>query len=545
VNTYTTGSQRNPAVCSDPTGAFVIVWESEGSVRGRRYDANGVAQGADFQVNSSAGFMELPHVSCDASAAFVAVWQAPDGSSDGVSGRRFDASGTPLAGDFQINTYTTGLQYRPTIGVDPDGDFLVVWQSAHDGSGAGVFGRRYVAGVAQGNEFQVNSATTGDQYTPSVAADGLGNFVVVWSTQAYPVYGVFGQRYNPSGAMLGGEFAVNAGSPQFVKDAWVSAAANGEFVVVWEEQPAPDASFDGVVGRHFAANGSPMTGNFQVDFTPGYGNYQAYPRVAVDADGDFVVAWTDGDSSYDTLARAFESPNMPTTDQFQVNTFVPGGLDYPAAVASDAAGNFVVVWHSAHDGDDYGIFARRYSLVTPPSPCSASPLASCRQATLPRKGLLQVRDRTPDTRDLFAWSLNSGQLTDFADFGDPLTSTAYVLCLYDESGTPSEVAHAQAPAGGLCGTKPCWKQLAGKGYNYADRAKTPDGMAKVQLRAGLDGKAQVKATASGDLLDPPPLPLALPARVQLQASSGECWEATFSSAGVIRTSDTEFRGVPD
>jgi hypothetical protein len=67
-----------------------------------------------------------------------------------------------------------------------------------DGSGYGVFGRRYhSAGVAQGSDFLVNTYATDNQRDAAVAADG-SKFVVVWDShkQDGSTFGVFGQRYN-------------------------------------------------------------------------------------------------------------------------------------------------------------------------------------------------------------------------------------------------------------------------------------------------------------------------------------------------------------
>lgn len=40
----------------------------------------------------------------------------------------------------------------------------------------------------------------------------------------------------------------------------------------------------------------------------------------------------------------------------------------------------------------------------------------------------------------------------------------------------------------------------------------------------------------------PALPLSLPQRVQLQAGSGQCWEATYSTAGQKKNTTTQFNG---
>ena len=67
-----------------------------------------------------------------------------DGSSSGIFGQRYGASGAPLGPEFRVNTYTTHAQYVPAVAGDSAGDFVVVWTSyLQDGSSAGSFGQRY------------------------------------------------------------------------------------------------------------------------------------------------------------------------------------------------------------------------------------------------------------------------------------------------------------------------------------------------------------------------------------------------------------------
>ena len=91
--------------------------------------------------------------------------------------------GTPLGDEFRVNTYTTGTQYNAEVAADPGGNFVVVWTDfVQDGSGFGVFAQRFgSSGAPLGPEFRVNTYTTSFQWFASVAADSAGNFVVVWS----------------------------------------------------------------------------------------------------------------------------------------------------------------------------------------------------------------------------------------------------------------------------------------------------------------------------------------------------------------------------
>jgi hypothetical protein len=85
-------------------------------------------------------------VGADAAGDFVVAWHGEDqdGSAFGVFARRFSSAGDALAGELQVNTYTSSSQTSASIAVDADGEFVVAWQSAgRDGSGEGVFAQRF------------------------------------------------------------------------------------------------------------------------------------------------------------------------------------------------------------------------------------------------------------------------------------------------------------------------------------------------------------------------------------------------------------------
>jgi hypothetical protein len=83
----------------------------------------------------------------------------------------------PAGGEFLVNTLTTNDQTHPSIAMDADGNFVVVWRSL-DGSGSGIRAQRYnSAGVPQGSEFSVKNSGNSSR---DVAMDADGNFVVVW-----------------------------------------------------------------------------------------------------------------------------------------------------------------------------------------------------------------------------------------------------------------------------------------------------------------------------------------------------------------------------
>ena len=370
VNSYTTSLQSGASIAYDPLGNFVVVWASVGQdgsgtgVFARWYDAAGAPVGADeFRVNTyTLSGQSDPVAAADGNGGLVVVWQSygQDGSFEGIYAKRYDSSGTPGA-EFRVNSQTVSSQSRPSVATDPAGNFVVVWNAISDGSSFGVVGQRYDAlGVAQGSNFQVNSFTTGFQYKPDVAAFADG-FVVVWYSvgQDGSGAGVFGQRYDAFGAAQGAEFRVNVHTTLYQSYPAVAADAAGNFVVVWQSG-LQDGGDDGVFARRYDAAGTPQGGEFRVNvYTTGD---QTHPTVSVDAKG-FVAVWRssgqDG-SSTGIFARRYDTSGAPQGDEFLVNSYTTSFQTRPA-IASDASGRFVVAWLSnGQDGSSYGVFGQRF-----------------------------------------------------------------------------------------------------------------------------------------------------------------------------------------
>jgi hypothetical protein len=310
-------------------------------------------------------------VASDSSGNFVVVWESYyDGSDEGVFGQRYASTGEPLGPEFRVNTYTTNYQNYPAVASDSSGNFVVVWTSSYlqDGSGNGVFAQRYASsGAPLGPEFRVNTYTTDRQIYPAVASDASGNFVVVWRSdfsQDGWGFGIFGQRYASSGAPLGPEFLVNTYTTGDQNLPVVASDASGDFVVAWESRDQ-DGSDRGVFGQRYASTGAPLGPEVRVNtWTTGP---QAYPAVALDSSGNFVVVrWSSYQEGYSNVfGQRYASTGAPLGPEFRVNTHTSNAQFRPS-VASDSSGNFVVVWWSAfQDGAETGIFGQRYSAIVP------------------------------------------------------------------------------------------------------------------------------------------------------------------------------------
>ena len=321
VSSHTAGSQIDPAVAMDDFGNFVVSWSGQGEfdpsgVFARVFDAFGVALGDQFRVNVLAEFgQNEPSVAMDADGDLVVTWSsyAQDGDQTGVFARRYDAQGQPKGGEFQVNTHSALGQRASDVTMDDQGNFVVVWASeGQDGNSWGVYGQRFdTAGRRAGGEFRVNQHTPDDQLEPAVAMDAAGGFAVAWSSllQDGSGYGVYARRFNAAGAALGGEFRVNIHTRLSQRMPDIGMDKAGDFVVTWSTLGQDDNPDDAVVltdagifARMFNADGSDYVaesgggplGEFLVNITT-QGD-QVTPAIAVDSDGNFVIAWTGPDS---------------------------------------------------------------------------------------------------------------------------------------------------------------------------------------------------------------------------------------------------------
>ncbi|HEX3529851.1 MAG TPA: hypothetical protein VH988_22555, partial [Thermoanaerobaculia bacterium] len=153
----------------------------------------------------------------------------------------------------------------------------------------------------------------------------------------------------------------------------MALAADGSFVVVANTFNG-EGSFYDVIGRLFAADGTPAGEAFDVNDDPNTKDTTQFePAVARTADGRFIVSWTDYGSDpannpplnqdrTGIRARRFAADGTPAGPEFQVNVFT-AGIQQRSAVAVTAGGSFLITWQSGadQDGDKDGIFARAFA----------------------------------------------------------------------------------------------------------------------------------------------------------------------------------------
>jgi len=350
------------AACPAPAGA------------GRRFDP----EGQEFRLTDGlAGDQTLPHAAVTHAGGYV-VWQdnAADANGLGVRARALGADFQPAGAPFRVNVQVQGDQEKPQVALLPGGGAVFVWQGGRQG-----FQKVYArflsgSGLFTSSDVRVNTYTNGFQVDPAVATLADGNVVIVWSSfgQDGSLQGIYGQRFTPLGARLGGEFPVNQYTPNNQRTPAVAALTNGHFVVVWVSELQRGAASVDVFARIFNGAGAPVTGEFPVNLSTT--NPCANPSVASSRVGDtFAVAWSQNanavaaaagggvtasvksDRSWDVFARLFNLSGTALTGVVPLNTTTYGDQFAPKLTALGS--EYLAVWTAlGQDGSREGVFGR-------------------------------------------------------------------------------------------------------------------------------------------------------------------------------------------
>jgi hypothetical protein len=254
------GVQTRPAIALGANDVAYIVWQSApqvgpGQIVGRTYDRTKSSPLGAQVVLSSATTDQSPSIAA-LSSGWVVAWQSgPD-----VVVRAVDANGQPTAAAVVVSSGHAGTQDHPSIASIGGGDdrYAVAWAD-HGQNGADIVVQRFDANgtpVAGDSSTPINDAVAdGDQITPAIAGGANGAFFAVgWidvpsghvrarlldASAGFDFNNVDGQN---------GEFQVSLADGHTRANPTLAVGGFGPFVAfAWEDQTA---GTPGIYGRRF------------------------------------------------------------------------------------------------------------------------------------------------------------------------------------------------------------------------------------------------------------------------------------------------------
>lgn len=286
----------------------------------------------------------------------------------------------------KISSHPTAKQ--PTVGMDDDGDIIVAWAEAEfEGGDMDIYFSRYVENegvlVSTTGTVRANTYTDDNQQHPSVSMSTEGDFVVVWESERQDGsgYGIYGQRFSPTGQPIGGRNDVQeitiSGSPTggTFRLSYTINEENVSYTWVSGEIAIKVNTFDMIEDIEEALkNMTPLPGN-------NYGKPLDL-NVVVQAAGlgritvQFVEEWGSQPAEllevysqkFDNAKPGMEittaSTTVGDTGEFRVNLTTENDQRFPS-VAMAPGGDFVVTWTGWEISDTTGmlnadIFARTF-----------------------------------------------------------------------------------------------------------------------------------------------------------------------------------------
>ena len=386
VSDVTSAAVYRPMVASAPNGSFAVTWGDErygntnrangaGNIFGRIVGSNGSPLTANFRVDDVVPntyytdywvFFSTPLFL--PSGQLIVVWHVNGAS--GISGIQSNDvyytafnGATRVGAGVQLNTEGTATGAgagRPSVCFRPPSTFLAVFEYAKNGNNIAGMVVDASSGSKIGNAFGMSDNTSNNRIYPHVASNGNYS-VCVWTdartdTQVGDVYS---ERID-GGTLANTNVKVNDDGPGgYNQYARVAMDAQGNYVVVWIDTRSNSGG--DLYGQRFDAQGNRVRSNFKL--TKSNSKLWEYPPgIAMKSDGSFVVTWADDltktGNNFTVKTRFFSSGDQPLTDIIQVTTAPSAQPD----VKIGATGAVIYAWNDGRENVNLGrVYSKIYA----------------------------------------------------------------------------------------------------------------------------------------------------------------------------------------
>lgn len=382
-----------PDVSVDPDGVFTIGWfyhfgflENPEYLAARSFDSSGHESSGENRALSFLG---------DDWSIAQRVVSIPNGFTlfytkvlanryTYLLGSRFTKDAVPLRSQFLVSSPSSQSSNVADAVALPSGGYFVL---AEDGPCFDCFPaplRHHhlfarvldPTGLHSSPYFRVDLDDHREAFTGAngLAVDQAGHVVAVWDAQTVDEpfdpeqSAILSQRFLVTGQREGAPFLVNSRTPGLHLLPAVAADAAGDFVIVWQFQRREQAP-KSILGKRFTSAGAPRGKEFLV--VAGLAADTLRPSVASDAQGNFVVVWS-GDAPYTcgVKGRLYRSDGRPAGPSFSLASSTADQCDDLPQVAFGPQGVLAATWERDGSGG-IGIYAARFLASPGDEPCLA------------------------------------------------------------------------------------------------------------------------------------------------------------------------------
>jgi hypothetical protein len=353
VNTYTVNKQYGPDIAMNEEN-IIITWASLyqdllTGIYAQRFDKEMSKVGEEFRVNPYTERGGFSQIAMAREGNFVITWSW--GGSVPVKAQRFDKDGNRIGDEFIVNDSIGGIQEFPRIVMDSEGNFLIAFRYAGYGY---IYAQRF---DKDGNRIGEGFPLVGSE--SRIAMYPNGGFITTSTDGTREA--LYASKYDWNENLIYNvlvSLSKAGGLDSELGDSSVAISDN-DFVIAWKDYDDLGSHSVGVYAQRFDREGNKVGDEFRVNYRTE--NDQRNPDVAMDPEGNFVIAWTgwNGSITTDVFAQRFDSKGRRVGDEFRVNSYIDGWQSSPRIGMSNN-GDFVIAWWGAGEEDDQGIYAKKF-----------------------------------------------------------------------------------------------------------------------------------------------------------------------------------------
>ncbi|MFX1451262.1 MAG: hypothetical protein ACFFCM_10495, partial [Promethearchaeota archaeon] len=170
--------------------------------------------------------------------------------------------------EIQVNTLVTDNQWTADISCNSSGAFTVVWRGAGSGDINDIFLKNFDAyGMNLTDDILVNDQyTVGSQVTPRISYNSEETNVITWSSLSEDLagnYGIIARIFNSTGQAQTNHIIVNTNTTDDQRSSSIDCFKNGSFVIAWEHDTT--SSDQDIYVKIFNSTGSNRTDDILVN----------------------------------------------------------------------------------------------------------------------------------------------------------------------------------------------------------------------------------------------------------------------------------------
>ncbi len=395
INSDTSDFYHNhSSVSMEENGNFFIAWEDRrfgynGDIFAQYYSFDGTATGDNFQVNDNINDANQtsPGITKSYDDNFIITWVENRSYSCDFYAQIFSGDGTPLGDDILVNDENQNYSSYggPSVSADASGNFVVAWDDYRYEYWGEIYAQRFASdGTSLDSNFKVNFDGYNVVYGSKVACQKNGDFIVVWGDaedgSKYPKMAssihetkdlsgkfesdnknsqpdVWVQRYLNDGTPMGNNLKVNDDENDSEQtNPAIAIDSAGNYIIAWNDNR--NGNWDIFVQRYLS-DGTAVDSNIKIIESLNL-TYPTWPSMSSDNEGNFIITWVDNpNESYDIWGQLFSSNCLPAGDVFLVNDDTTNAHQSDPSVSIDDNGNFVISWFDRRN-NDHDVYAQRY-----------------------------------------------------------------------------------------------------------------------------------------------------------------------------------------